>query len=101
MVSIEDIATFTAKYFALEPRVLRGADRTRRAYQARQLAFLLCNEFTDATLEEIGGHFGGRNHTTVLASINTARQRKDIRARAFLGKARTHFRGQFEIAGGA
>ena len=34
----------------------------------RQVAMYLCRELTDASLPEIGRHFGGRDHTTVLHS---------------------------------
>jgi chromosomal replication initiator protein len=34
----------------------------------RQVAMFLCRELTDASLPEIGRHFGGRDHSTVLHS---------------------------------
>jgi len=34
----------------------------------RQVAVFLCRELADASLPEIGRHFGGRDHTTVLHS---------------------------------
>ena len=35
----------------------------------RQLAMYLAKQVTDASLAEIGTHFGGKHHTTVMHSI--------------------------------
>jgi chromosomal replication initiator protein len=36
----------------------------------RQIAMYLTKQMTDASLSEIGRHFGGRHHTTVRYSID-------------------------------
>jgi chromosomal replication initiator protein len=36
----------------------------------------LARQRTRFSLEEIGGHFGGRDHTTVMHSIKTVNDRK-------------------------
>jgi len=38
----------------------------------------LARELTPLSLEEIGGHFGGRDHTTVLHAIRTISQQRTI-----------------------
>ena len=38
----------------------------------------LAREHTRYSLEEIGGYFGGRDHTTVLHAIRTITDRKDL-----------------------
>jgi chromosomal replication initiator protein len=35
----------------------------------RQIAMYVAKQLTDASLPEIGRHFGGRHHTTVMHSI--------------------------------
>lgn len=40
--------------------------RTRRIVRARQVAMLMCVEYTVASYPAIGRRFGGRDHTTVL-----------------------------------
>ena len=35
----------------------------------RQIAMYLAKQLTDASLGEIGNHFGGKHHTTVMHSI--------------------------------
>jgi chromosomal replication initiator protein len=37
----------------------------------------LAREFTSLSLEEIGGHFGGRDHTTVLYGTEKIRSELD------------------------
>ncbi|MEK6527176.1 MAG: helix-turn-helix domain-containing protein, partial [Nitrospirota bacterium] len=32
----------------------------------RQIAMYLCRELTDASFPEIGRHFGGKDHTTII-----------------------------------
>jgi chromosomal replication initiator protein len=35
----------------------------------RQLAIYLAKQLTDASLVEIGNHFGGKHHSTVMHSV--------------------------------
>jgi chromosomal replication initiator protein len=52
--------------------------KTRRRYKSivlpRQIAMYLSRELTDLSLPEIGGFFGGKDHTTVLHSYNKIRE---------------------------
>lgn len=57
-----------AEHFGLKPSELRSKRRQRAIVFPRQVAMFLCRELTDASLPEIGRHFGGRDHTTVLHS---------------------------------
>ncbi len=56
----------TAEYFGLSIDDLCGPSRTRTLVQARQIAMYLCRELTELSLPNIGKHFGGRDHTTVM-----------------------------------
>ncbi|MBK2125575.1 helix-turn-helix domain-containing protein, partial [Fangia hongkongensis] len=40
----------------------------------RQVAMALAKEFTNHSLPEIGGFFGGRDHTTVLHAVRTIKK---------------------------
>jgi chromosomal replication initiator protein len=57
-----------AAHFGLKMSELRSKGRQREIVFPRQVAMYLCRELTDASLPEIGRHFGGRDHTTVLHS---------------------------------
>lgn len=47
---------------------LRSPRRSRRISSARMLAMWLSRQHTASALSEIGDHFGGRSHSTVLAA---------------------------------
>ena len=63
---LRDIATLTARHFALRLRDLRGPSRRRPVVAARDVAIYLCRQLTRESLGRIGEYFGGRDHTTVL-----------------------------------
>ncbi|WP_338089196.1 helix-turn-helix domain-containing protein [Nanchangia anserum] len=60
------IQSETAQYFNVTIEALCSASRSRSLTEARQIAMYLCRELTDLSLPAIGGHFGGRDHTTVI-----------------------------------
>ncbi|MEI8082129.1 MAG: chromosomal replication initiator protein DnaA [Actinomycetes bacterium] len=63
-----------SEYFGLTINDLCGPSRTRTLVAARQVAMYLCRELTELSLPNIGKHFGGRDHTTVMHAkqkINT------------------------------
>jgi chromosomal replication initiator protein len=42
----------------------------------RQVGMWLARKYTRFSLEEIGGYFGGRDHTTVMHAVKTVEQKK-------------------------
>jgi chromosomal replication initiator protein len=73
--SLRTIASLTAKYFGLRMSDLRSPSRRRAVVQARGVAMHLARQLTDKSLERIGDYFGGRDHTTVLHSVNSTESR--------------------------
>ena len=67
-VTAPRIQQAVAAHFGLKASELRSKRRQRAVVFPRQVAMFLCRELTDASLPEIGRHFGGRDHTTVLHS---------------------------------
>jgi len=67
--SIDDIVAATCGRFGVRTADLQSQRRTRTVTLPRQVAMFLCKRHTQKTLAEIGGFFGGRDHTTVLHSI--------------------------------
>jgi chromosomal replication initiator protein len=67
--TINSIQEAVAHLFNLSVEELRQ-DSSRRAIAVpRQIAMYLTKQMTDASLSEIGRHFGGKHHTTVMHSI--------------------------------
>lgn len=55
-----------AKYFRLQASQLRGPSRRQTIVHARAIAMFLIRQERQLTLQQIGQHFGNRDHTTVL-----------------------------------
>ncbi|MCL2244331.1 MAG: chromosomal replication initiator protein DnaA [Treponema sp.] len=69
-LSMDNIIRVVADYFALTPNDLKGKKRTGKIVYPRQIAMYIGREMTDFSTTEIGNEFGGRDHTTVMHSIN-------------------------------
>ncbi len=65
----DDIIDETAKYFSISPEDIKGQRRTRNTAMARQIAMYQIRILTNLSLQDIGEFFEGRDHTTVLSSI--------------------------------
>lgn len=74
IITIQLIQKTVGDYYKLRTADLLSARRTRSITRPRQLAMLLCKEFTKHSLPEIGDAFGGRDHTTVLHACRKIKQ---------------------------
>lgn len=72
---MKTIASLAAKRFSLRVGDLRGSSRRRAVVEARGVAVHLARQLTGKSLEEIGRYFGGRDHTTILHSLETTESR--------------------------
>ncbi len=63
------ITSAVAEEFNISPSQLRGKHRKRNILIPRQVAMTLLRELTSMSLKEIGAFFSGRDHSTVLNSI--------------------------------
>jgi len=80
-VTIDLIQRKVADYFNLHIQDLKARKRTKSVAVPRQIAMFLARELTDFSLLEIGDHFGGRDHTTVLhacGKIEAELQRNEL-----------------------
>lgn len=86
-VTAEQIQQEVCEHFQVPMSLLVGKSRKQEIVFARQVAMYLIRELTNASLKTIGNHFGGRDHTTVMHSINIIeglRDTDDERARRTL-----------------
>jgi len=65
-LTVERIAQQVGSYFRIELRHLQSRRRYHNFLVPRQIGMYLARQLTDLSLEEIGSHFGGRDHSTVL-----------------------------------
>ena len=68
--NIENIQKLVSRYFGITVAELRSSKRNKTISLPRQIAMYLCREMTKLSLPEIGRQFGGKDHTTVLHSVN-------------------------------
>lgn len=72
-VTIATIITKVSSYFDVTEEVLRSKKKTQEVAQARQVAMYLARTLTQMSLKAIGSYFGGRDHSTVIHSVNLIR----------------------------
>lgn len=65
-INIDFIQKIVAIFFNIKEADMKTKKRTRSIVYPRQLAMYLSRNLTDYSLPDIGGFFGGRDHTTVL-----------------------------------
>lgn len=68
IVRMADIERAVCDVFGVESEDLKSASRQRSIVQPRMLAMYLARRLTQAAYKEIGTHFGGRNHATVMSA---------------------------------
>ncbi len=75
-LTIEDIIGRVAEATNHKETALVSPSRKKPLVEARQVAIYLCREILGTPLVELGLHFGGRDHTTVLHACRMIEKRK-------------------------
>ncbi|MFA5554819.1 MAG: chromosomal replication initiator protein DnaA [Phycisphaerae bacterium] len=65
-ISISDIIDVVTRHFDVRVVDLQSKRRSQSITTPRQICMYLARSLTKHSLEEIGGHLGGRDHTTVM-----------------------------------
>ncbi|MDR1617385.1 MAG: chromosomal replication initiator protein DnaA [Syntrophomonadaceae bacterium] len=68
-ITIESIQKAVASYYNINVKELLSKKRNKPVVYPRQMAMYLCRTLTDASYPQIGHQFGGRDHSTVMHSI--------------------------------
>ncbi|STX36855.1 chromosomal replication initiator protein DnaA [Legionella feeleii] len=74
LVTIENIQKTVAEYYKVKVADLLSKRRSRSIARPRQMAMALAKELTNHSLPEIGDHFGGRDHTTVIHACRKVKE---------------------------
>jgi len=80
-LNIQGIIEAITSYFDLKLADLLSKRRNKSIALPRQMGMYLARKHTRFSLEEIGGYFGGRDHTTVMHAVRTIDQRRSSDAR--------------------
>lgn len=75
VVDISDITQCVAGHYRVKIPDLQSKKRTKSIVLPRQVCMYLGRKLTPLSLEELGGYFGGRDHSTVLYSERTVKKR--------------------------
>ncbi|MCR9191382.1 MAG: chromosomal replication initiator protein DnaA [Gammaproteobacteria bacterium] len=74
LVTIDNIQKTVAEYYKVKVADLLSKRRSRSIARPRQMAMALAKELTNHSLPEIGDHFGGRDHTTVIHACRKVKE---------------------------
>jgi chromosomal replication initiator protein len=67
--SLDDIVAIVVERFGVKLSELQSRKRTNAVAFPRQVSMYIARQITRHSLEEIGGFFGGRDHSTVLYAV--------------------------------
>jgi len=70
-ITVQQICEAVTKYYNVKMSDLQSKKRHKSIAFPRQVCMYLARRHTRYSLEEIGGYFGGRDHTTVLHAVRT------------------------------
>ena len=81
--TIDDVIQSVSETMDVPEKKLIGRGRKMEIANARQVAMYLSRKIVGASLENIGLHFGGRDHSTVIHACRTVKgkmsERSDFR----------------------
>ena len=70
-ISIDSIISEVSGFYHIKRTDLLGKRRHKSIAHPRQIGMYLARQQTQHSLEEVGAHFGGRDHTTVMHAVRT------------------------------
>lgn len=76
-ITIDDIIDVVVEYFGVKLTDLQSKRRQKSIAHPRQVCMYLARRHTRYSLEEIGGYYGGRDHTTVMHAVKTIGRKRD------------------------
>ena len=87
-ISITDIIEVVTRHFDVRLADLQSKKRSQSITMPRQICMYLARNLTKHSLEEIGGHLGGRDHTTVMHACSkiSEAERSDPQMHALLAE---------------
>ena len=74
-LAISTVRKAVCDYYNLTKQQITSANRTKNISSARQIAMYLCRKLLDATYDDIGREFGGRDHSTVMNACDNVEKK--------------------------
>lgn len=87
-ITVDDIKKAVATHFGLKVADIISKRRTKNLSFPRHIAMYLCRKHTTCSYPEIGAHFGGRDHSSVIhaASVVTTKIKNDSHVQSQVGE---------------
>jgi chromosomal replication initiator protein len=76
VLNIQVVISAVTDFYGVKLTDLQSKKRPQSVSLPRQVCMYLLRMNTRYSLEEIGGHFGGRDHTTVMHAVKAVEQRR-------------------------
>ena len=94
--TMEDVLRVVTEHFGVRLSDLQSRKRTAQIAHARQVGMYLARQVTRLSLEEIGGFYGGRDHSTVLYAIHkvSAAAKSEASSQEVLSELLSRLRGR-------
>ncbi len=77
-LSFDRIQDLVAEHYKLDVDSLKSKRRFKTVSEPRQVAMYLCKKYLKASFPEIGHHFGGKDHTTVIHAVRKITREIDL-----------------------
>lgn len=98
VVQVADVDRAVCKALRMDVGALQSKQRAWAVSHPRMLAMYLARKHTAASHADVGRHFGGRNHSTVVAAEKRVRQWLQADGELALGERRLRVRELIELA---
>ncbi len=76
-ITVDLIKEMVSEFFGIDVEKLGSKTRKQDIATARHLSIYFSKEYTKNSLKSIGSYFGGRDHSTILHSCRTVKDRMD------------------------
>ena len=77
-MTFDGIKNVICEHYGISEDELCSRSRKRPVAYIRQLAIYLASKYTDLSTVQIGKQIGGRNHATVIHSVNQIKNLLDV-----------------------
>jgi chromosomal replication initiator protein len=91
-ITLQDVLEIVSTEYGVSIKDLQSKRRPPSVAIPRQIGMYLARVHTTHSLQEIGAHFGGRDHTTVMYALDRVKQKmaEDPRVREEVSRLGTH-----------
>lgn len=76
-VTTDQIQKIVAEHFAIRLSDMKAKKRTKEVALPRQIAMSLSKQLTSLSLSDIGKHFGGKDHATVIYACKQIEEKRE------------------------